>query len=202
MQLVYVASVLVLSQNLADLVFEELGSLVLDAGTFLTLGHASYSYDRLGGLDRFLTLQIVLSAIYDEPVVRGDERPLLHRQLGGLLGQLHAHLEHERGALVHAARVHIDEAAAVLYDLLADGQAHADAVGVLIFRPRDLAKENKQFVHFLTLDALARILDVHLKLFLIVVVGDPNRYSAPVREFERVLCQVDEHLLEADLVAD
>ena len=98
--------------------------------------------------------------------------------------------------------MHVDLPTTVKQDLLADGQAETEAIRVRILGPLHFPEKRKQFVHLFLLDALACITDMHLQLFLVVIIGRTNSYPASMSEFKCVFCQVYQDLLKSDLITD
>ena len=120
--------------------------------------------------------------------------------LGALIRQVHFHGEDEGAALVLTIRVHRDFSSAVLNDALADHETDADALLVEAAGPLHFAKHAKELILLSFIYPDARVDHVHYQLFTLQVVGGPNLDLAAQRELERILGQVDQDLLQADLV--
>ena len=63
-------------------------------------------------------------------------------------------------------RQHIDASSVPLYNLLANGQPHADPVKIVCLSTLNLAKEGEQTVHFFSLDPPALVNHGNVKQLL------------------------------------
>ena len=91
---------------------------------------------------------------------------------------------------------------ALIYDQLADGQAHADALNVIFSCSSKLAEQLEELVHIFCLDSTTLIDHIHVEKFFSFVVEDSQRHWLLVAKLERVLRQVNEYLLETNLIAN
>ena len=119
-----------------------------------------------------------------------------------MCAKLHLHAELEGGAEVLTRRVAAYLTSALINDQLADGQAHADALNVVLSCPSQLAEELEELVHIVCMDSPTLIDHTHAKKFFSFVIVGLQRHWLPVAELESVLRQVNEYLLEANLIAD
>ena len=89
----------------------------------------------------------------------------------------------------------------MINDPLANGQAHAYALFIHISCLAQLAKHFEELVHIFSTNTAAAINHPNLeKLFLIIVLSLQCDMLL-ITEFEGILCQVDEHLLQSNLIA-
>ena len=111
------------------------------------------------------------------------------------------HAETERAPLANPIRKEGDRPVASLNNLLHDGQAKADSLVVLICCTVQLTKAREQLRLVFLRDPSARVGNSHEKQAFLRLVADLHLDEALLREFERVLDQIDEHLLETALIA-
>ena len=116
--------------------------------------------------------------------------------------KLHGHLEHENGASIHAIRVCIDLPATVMNNFLANSETHAQSIGVLIRSALEFSEQSENLVQIILWDSFARVFDMHLQLLLLKVIGCKDRDSALACKLERILGQIDQHLLKSNLISN
>ena len=119
-----------------------------------------------------------------------------------MCAELHLHAELEGGAEVLTRRVAAYLTSALINDQLADGQAHADTLNVVLSCPSQLAEELEELVYIVCMDSATLIYHTHAKKCLDFVVEGFKRHWLLVAELESVLRQVNEYLLEANLISD
>ena len=117
------------------------------------------------------------------------------------IGKAHLHREGEDAALVLSIRVHLDCAMVHPHQVLADHQAHANALVVELGRPSQLAKKRKQLGDVFLPDALASVVHVHFQHAFTFVESHNDANMAAQRELQRVLREIYQRLLQTDVVA-
>ena len=95
----------------------------------------------------------------------------------------HPHSEDEATALVDAIGEDVDPAVIRLDQVLADHQPEADAIGVLVRGPLQLAELVEKLLVFVLRNPFATVDNVHLKLLLGSVEGAKHLDGALFREF-------------------
>ena len=79
-------------------------------------------------------------------------------------------------------------AVAVLYDLLADVEAHTNSFLIKMHGTINFSEHGKYRVHFIFSDSLAFVDYVNKNAFLLIAIGYLNAYIFPRRELESILC--------------
>ena len=97
--------------------------------------------------------------------------------------------------------VDIDDAIVLLNDWLYDRKAKPDALVVDISCPLQLSKSRKQLDDVFSCNSSACVPYLTNKGTPLMVIGQVNFDSARVCEFERVLDQVEQHLLQSCLIS-
>ena len=115
---------------------------------------------------------------------------------------LHSHAEDECAALAQTFRSGHDSSAVFQYNLLDHCQSETYAIVVLIGCSVEPAKLREKFRQALSIYPHPSVPHVHHQELIILVVAHLDVNSALGSEFERVLQQVNHHLLEPPFVAN
>ena len=95
---------------------------------------------------------------------------------------------------LNVASIHFDE-------VLANHEAHTNALAVYFSSSLEFAKETKKLGQIFLKDSLASVFDMHSEHLLIGVVGCNDAHRASDRELESILCQIDQDLLQTEVVS-
>ena len=87
-------------------------------------------------------------------------------------------------------------------DPLADGQAHTYTLLVHVSCLLQLAKHTEELVHIFRFNTAAAINYPYFQKLILFIVLGLYRDMLLVAEFEGILCQVDEHLLQSNMISD
>lgn len=114
---------------------------------------------------------------------------------------IHVHAENECRALINTCRVATDSATSVLSDLLAYQQTHTDTfvvkISLIILNG---AEKSEQLLDAFRMDTTTLINYMHAKLLLLLIIAGFYLNGHTRAVLEGILCQVDKHLFEANLV--
>lgn len=115
--------------------------------------------------------------------------------------RVHLHREKEQRAFALSLRVKLYQSFVLSDDRFADGQAEADPFDVATLRVLSLPESLEESVTVFALYPEPCVADEDHQHLLNVVVGDSDaNHLTMAGELERILQQVDQHLLEANKV--
>ena len=98
--------------------------------------------------------------------------------------------------------MHLDGAIIDSHEIFADQQSQTDSIIVYLCCSDKLAELLEKFGHFFFFNPFASVDDLGFKHLVRVIIRHENAYFASTCEFDCILDEIDEDLLESEFITD